>query len=337
VLILLIFPKSSSEDLTSFLAAGEVLISRKPIYPTLYFPFMPYLGLVALKLKTIVDPLIFLKFFFSLFDVAIVYLIYLISKNSNLAFIYGLNPVTLLNTTIHGQFDTIPLFFLVLGVYLFIKKKEIFSILSLSMGIYTKTWPFLFSPAILRQLKKKWVFILTALFPLISLLIYWQLNKINPIQILTPIKNYRGLYGFWGITEITNFLWPKLDGSWIQLMRRLFLVSFLIYSLAFKFKDIIKGLSKQMLFFFVFTTTFGVQWLTWTVPFLILTKIKYQKAFFTMATFYLAVAYFHNVYNISLAGSTFYFLDSLRKVLGLAVWLIMILMFNRQNSPKLLK
>jgi len=330
-LILLVFPKSQSEDLLSFLTSGEILISRKPIYPTLYFPFMPYLGLIVLKLKTIINPLIFLKIFFSLFDVAIIYLIYLISNSSQLALIYGLNPVTLLNTTIHGQFDTIPLFFLVLGVYLFIKKKEIFSILSLSMGIYTKTWPFLFSPLILRKLKNKWIFILAALFPLVSVLFYWKLNGVNPIQILIPIKNYRGLYGFWGITEITNFFWPKFDGSWIQLMRRIFLISFLIYSLTFQFKEMIKGISKQMLFFFIFTITFGVQWLTWLIPFLILSKVKYQKIFFSLATFYLALAYYHNVYNISLTGPTFYYLDSLRKVLGLAVWLIMILMFRQKN------
>lgn len=117
-------------------------------------------------------------------------------------------------------------------------------------------------------------------------------------------------------------------------MRRIFLIGFLVYSLTFKYRNIVFGITTQMVFFFVFTVTFGVQWLTWLAPFLVLSKTKYQKIFFSLATFYLAVAYYYNVYNVFQGGPTFYLLDNLRKVLGLGVWGTVVLMFTKQNSQK---
>ena len=49
------------------------------------------------------------------FDLGILYLIYLLSnKNVQKTFIYAINPVTLLITTLHGQFDVIPVFFILI-------------------------------------------------------------------------------------------------------------------------------------------------------------------------------------------------------------------------------
>lgn len=110
LLIFFFFPNSKSEDLLSFLTAGKIILERQPIYLSLYFPFFSYLGALAILLKDLFHPLILLKFSFSLFDIGIVYLVYLITRNNVLALMYAVNPITLINTNIHGQFDTIPLF-----------------------------------------------------------------------------------------------------------------------------------------------------------------------------------------------------------------------------------
>lgn len=329
-LVILIFPESKSEDLVSVVESGAISLGKNSIYPTLYFPFMPYLGILALKSKTFIDPLIFLKALFSFFDVLVVYLIFLISGNKSITLLYALNPVTILNAGIHGQFDTIPLFFLLLGIYLFQKKKEFSSVLSLSFAIFTKTWPFLFVPPLFRKSKKKFYYVFLCLFPLISVIIYLKTHNISFVKILTPIKDYRGLFGFWGISEIVNLLFPRLDGSIIQIFRRVFLIVFLIYSLIFSYKKILEGSIKQILFFFVFTVTFGVQWLTWLTPFIFFSKSKYIKIYIVISTFYLISAYFPNIYSVSIR--LFPTLNNIRKILGLADWGVLILMFFAINK-----
>jgi hypothetical protein len=59
--IMFVFYKSSSNDLTSFLDAGKIILEKKLIYPSLYFPFFSYLGALAVFLKGFFPPLLFLK------------------------------------------------------------------------------------------------------------------------------------------------------------------------------------------------------------------------------------------------------------------------------------
>lgn len=51
-----------------------------------------------------------------------------------------------------------------------------------------------------------------------------------------------------------------------------------------------------MLFFFVFTLTFGSQWLSWLVPFIILIKPKKWQWFIISITLYLIIVFAKNVY-----------------------------------------
>jgi Gpi18-like mannosyltransferase len=59
---------------------------------------------------------------------------------------YAINPISLLVTAGHGQFDSIALFFLLLSVLLIKKNKYILSSIFLSFGILTKIYPILAIP-----------------------------------------------------------------------------------------------------------------------------------------------------------------------------------------------
>ncbi|MDO9027429.1 MAG: hypothetical protein Q7U68_01000 [Candidatus Roizmanbacteria bacterium] len=318
--ITFIFLKSSSEDLTSFLDAGAIILAKKPIYPSLYFPFFPYLGALAVFLKSFFPPLIFLKFVFTFFDLGNLYLVYLLSKkNLSQTLLYAVNPITIICSNIHGQFDVIPLFFLLLAIYLFNKHKEISSMTAISFAIFTKTWPALFIIPLLRRLKNKFLFALIFLIPIISILFHSWFFKTPILEIITPIKNYRGVYGYWGIGNILILLWPKIDASIIQFLRRIFFIALFIFSFYPNNKNIIKNILIIMLFFFVFTLTFGSQWLAWLVPFIILVRPKNWEVFFVSASLYLLVAFTRNVYLLP-ANITAIF-DVLGTVLGFAAWL----------------
>ncbi len=335
LLILLIFPGSRSEDLQSFITAGRIVLEKKPIYSSLYFPFFPYVGALVILLKNFINPLILLKILFSLFDVGIVYLVYLLTENSLLALMYALNPPTIINTTIHGQFDTVPLFFLLLGIYLFKKNASLSSMLSLSFAVFTKTWPLLFIMPLFRKTKTKFIFIYIILFPTISVILHSLIFKISPLDILLPIKNYRGLPAVWGTTLLISFLLPNLPHIFNQIIRRFLLVVFLIFSLVFPFSNLAYAYEMLLLFFFVITPTFGAQWLTWTIPFLIMTRPKGYKYFFMVSTFYLGLTFYPNVYSIS--NNLVSLWENSVKIIGVITWLIICYMLysNYRKGAKI--
>ena len=331
LVITFIFYKSSSNDLTSFLDAGKVILDRQLVYPTLYLPFFPYLGALALLLKSFLSPLIFLKLIFTFFDLGNIFLVYLLSKkNLKSTFLYAINPVTIICSNIHGQFDVIPLFFLLLAIYLFNKHKEIFSMTAISFAIFTKTWPALFITPIFKKLRNKLLFTFIFLIPVISVLFHSWFFKVPILKIISPIKNYRGVYGYWGIGNILILLWPKIDGSILQLLRRIFFIALFIYSFYPNNKNVIKNILKIMLFFFVFTLTFGSQWLAWLVPFIILVRPKNWIIFFITATIYLISAFTKNVYLLP-ANITAIF-NVLETVFGFSVWLSIIFLFYEQRK-----
>ena len=329
--ITFIFLKSSSDDLTSFLDAGKIILEKKSIYPSLYFPFFPYLGALSLLLKNFISPLLFLKLIFTFFDLGNLILIYLLSKkNLNRTLLYALNPITIISSNIHGQFDVIPIFFLLLAIYLFNKRKEASSMTAISLAIFTKTWPALFIIPILKKLRNKYLFALIFLVPIISIFFHSWFFKTPILEIIMPIKNYRGVYGYWGIGNILILLWPKIDASIIQFLRRIFFITLFIFSFYPNNKNLIKNIFKIILFFFVFTLTFGSQWLAWLVPFIILVRPKNWQVFFVSASLYLLVVFTRNVYLLP-ANITIIF-DVLGTVLGFAAWLSTISLFKTSLS-----
>lgn len=331
--ITFIFINSKSADLTSFLDAGAIIVAKKPIYPSLYFPFFSYLGTLALYLKNFISPLIFLKLIFTFFDLGNLILVYFLSKkNLNQTLLYAVNPITIICSNIHGQFDVIPLFFLLLAIYVFNKHKEIFSMVSVSFAIFTKTWPVLFIVPLFKRLKNKYLFVLIFIIPAISILFHFWFFKTPIFEIIMPIKNYRGVYGYWGIGNILILLWPKIDASILQILRRIFFITLFIYSFYPSNKNIVKNILLIMLFFFVFTLTFGSQWLAWLVPLIILVKPKNWIWFFVAATFYLISAFTKNVYLLPFNITVIF--NVIETVFGFATWLSIISIFYEQRNSQ---
>ncbi len=55
------FSHSLSSDIYSFLITGNVLLQQIPIFPSVYFPFIFYLGALSLIVSSYIPPLLFLK------------------------------------------------------------------------------------------------------------------------------------------------------------------------------------------------------------------------------------------------------------------------------------
>ncbi len=300
VIVLLLFINSRSDDINTFLRDGQYLIDRDPRYDASYFPFVSYLGMAALYFKHFIDPYLFLKIIFIILDVAIVSpLFFLAKKNSQSAFIYALNPITIIVAVVHGQIDSIPMFLLLLGILLFVRKKIISSVLVLSWAIYVKTWPLLFVVPIFKRAKNKLLFIFLPLIPTILTLIHSLIFPQTFLSIFLKVKNHLGIPGEWGIGKI--FLNPRM----VHLLSRFFIFIFAIFAFLRKDKDMLKEILIIMLFFFVFTPTFGIQWIAWLVPFILLVRPKMWIFFLIIASVYVTLgfvwdadSYFHTIMPI---------------------------------------
>ncbi len=81
----------------------------------------------------------------------------------------------------------------------------------------------------------------------------------------------------------------------------------------------------HMLFFFSFTVTFGVQWLMWLVPFLVLGYRKEMWFYLLTGTAYLTVA---NMLWWGM-GKQISYLPVLNDIAGMLVWFAVLYLFFR--------
>ncbi len=335
---LYLFRNVSNYDLQSYLQVGELTLKGINIYPDIanlhhpYLPFFLYVEAMAVWLgrsKIIVITII--KFINIIFDLGILNLVYRLSKkNLRTAFLYAINPVTILITTLHGQFDVIPVFFILLAIYLLNKKQELLSVLSFSFAILTKTWPIIFVIPIIRKLKgifsldtrlrgnDKWglLIILIMFFPILPTIIYFWLFKTSLINVGKTLISYQGLWAVWGP-------WVMLGKQRILIQKfttLIFLVCFFVYSYLNKEKNLIKNILKLLFFFFIFTTNFSIQYFTWIIPFLILIKPKNYLSLIILISVYLLSFYYFWLFCIG-CKITPSWLVVTQNIIGFVLWL----------------
>lgn len=277
LIIILLSQNIDNYDLQSYFLIGKLTSKRIDIYPDAanlhhpYFPAFLYiesLGYLLGKLGGFgrLGTILIIKFIISLFDIGNIYLVYLLSnKNLKKAFLYAINPVSILIFAFHGQFDSIPIFFLLLAIYF---SSLPLGYLFLSLAIMIKTWPVLFIFTLFKRLKNKKLILLLPIFPIISILFYIFFFNSKIIEILKTLISYQGVWGIWGLSVFFN----QIRFRWQKLITLLFLSSFFIYSLKIKRKNIIDEILTLLFFFFTFTTNFSIQYLSWLMPFLTIIK-----------------------------------------------------------------
>lgn len=270
-------------DLQSYFLIGELTYKKINIYPQIanlhhpYFPAFLYIESFAYLLGKLggfgkLGTILIIKFIISLFDIGNTYLVYLISKkNLKKAFLYAINPVSILIFAFHGQFDSIPIFFLLLSIYFLSSLSSLLGCLFLSLAIMIKTWPALFIFTFFKRLKNKKLILLLLIFPIISILMYRFFFNSKVVEIFKTLISYQGLWGIWGLSVFLG----QIRLRWQKLATFLFIIFFFIFSLKIKRKNIINEILTLLFFFFTFTTNFSIQYLSWLIPFLTIVKPKY--------------------------------------------------------------
>ncbi|GAB3499614.1 DUF2029 domain-containing protein [Spirosoma knui] len=131
---------------------------NSPDYFTVYPPVNQALfGLAAwLFPHNLLGNLIALRFPILLAEVGIVVLLPVLlrrfGKNPNLALLYVLNPLVILELTGNVHFEAVMIFFVLLAVWLFVQERRLASSMVLALGIATKLLPLLFFPLLIRYI-----------------------------------------------------------------------------------------------------------------------------------------------------------------------------------------
>lgn len=216
------------------------------------------------------------------------------------SFLYLFSPVSIIISSLHGQFDSIPLVFL-LGAYILLydkKPKEVLSAILLGIAIAFKTWPIFFLPLYLlnkkieqtRKLKYSVIVLFVFILPLVPYLFkslkdtlgniflyfgtadfglavifqYFIINKIEPISnIVNLIYSHKGLPATLILLVILIFTYTTIKNKKFNFNRSAVFTVVCIYSFSFKL---------------------GAQYLLWIIPFLILSKYYKFYVIYTIAT-----------------------------------------------------
>ncbi|GAB4219289.1 MAG: hypothetical protein Fur009_4710 [Candidatus Microgenomates bacterium] len=312
------FKNINNYDLQSYFLVGKLTSQGVNIYPNIaklyhpYLPFFLYIEALAYNIgKSQETVSIIIKLINTLFDLGNIYLIFLISKNLKKTLLYAINPVLILTFSLHGQFDAIPIFFLLLAIYYLRQNRELLSMINYSLAILIKTWPLIFICAVFKYLKdKKKIFIIIFL-PIFFTIFYLIVFRSLFLYILRTILNYQGVWGVWGL----SIFFQNLRFSYQKIITITFLLIFFLISFSLKKKNIIDKIYFLLVFFIIFSPTFSIQYFSWFMPFLILKKPKNYNVIIVLITFYLIFNYLLWAYKFELI----YF-----NIITLTVWFLIL-------------
>lgn len=290
-------------DTQSYNVIGVLTLNGISIYPDPALSRHPYLPLFlfietgALLLARLIHApqIIILKFIFTLFHLFSVYTIYHLAKKSlRLTLLYAVNPISLLIIAFHGQFDIIPLTFILYSILLLPQKKYSQIMVLLGLAVTAKTWPILFIVPFLKRIPKKF-WVLLCIPPLIFLLIYTMLFASTSFTAIARVLAvYQGVGGIWGFGKALSLV--GADKFMLIGYKMLFVAGIFIYSILQKRTQPIEELTEILFIFFTFTPGFGIQWLLWLAPFLFLSKKPMILSLFVPLFIALLLAYISWIY-----------------------------------------
>lgn len=261
-------------DMESYRIVSDLVLDGKNIYANTYrYNYSPLWAYVLAFFRQIeivyLIPLSFsIRFFLSLVDVGTLIILLLLAKKlviplTRVAVLFFLNPVSIILTGHHGQFDNLTILLILCGAYLFLTKRHgVISWLFMTMAGITKHHVFNEILIILKTWLKSWgkilfLFCLSAALFWLSFLPYWQEGKVFIISNVFLYRASSGLGGY-GIPNLMARL--KFDPQWINYYHYFFYYVYILFPLLLPTKQILKRLLLVILFMLSFMPGFATQY-----------------------------------------------------------------------------
>jgi hypothetical protein len=224
-------------------------------------------------------------------------------------FVYAFNPVSILISSVHGQFDPLVMFFCLASLYVFyFRKKDLwFCALCLGTGIWLKGFAIILLPLYLINLDsnaKRLRYVFWAFLPVIISFIPYLL--VDPAGVYNTVLRYSPRPENWGYHLLVKVMqkhlsWPIFSG--IEIFSRAYGNHLLFASLIFFylfFAPKISLLKAHMLIFtlfYSFTAGFGLQYLSWVLVFAILMRGWFIWVFSALGGLWLFISYLPSISN----------------------------------------
>ena len=199
------------------------------------------------------------------------------------ALFFYLNPVSFLLTGYHGQFENLAVLFLLIGVWGYERFKDNTKIAWLwafsTLGLLVKHNIIYETLAALNySVRRKWVraalFLASCALFFAVFLPYWKEGR---EQIIRNVFLYSSYQIDWGVSTFFRAAWLKY----------FFIAALFVYPLTLRSKDLVQRLLLCALFFLVFTTGFGNQYLILPVALAALRPSKGFLIYSAAATLFL--------------------------------------------------
>lgn len=222
-----------------------------------------------------------------------------------LAMAFALNPVSLLVTAYHGQFDAIPLSLTLAAWYLVAFRRGRWTVLPaallLGLAIADKTWPVLVVPVLLWRLRgamARAVFCVAAALPaLAALRVYEHLVAGGAAHALRVVSGYQGVVGTWGYSEL--LVRTAGPAGHEDAVRRATAISFWVlipalvcaYALAARLRRDPERMAVILAAVYAGAAGWGVHWLAWLIPAALIAGRRWGTCYLVAATAYATSIY----------------------------------------------
>jgi hypothetical protein len=349
----LVLPAGTNFDIESYGIVASTLLHGQDVYQTgeligrhPYLPLQMYAFAGAFFLSTHLHlPFALLvKLPTIAADAMIVLLMYdfsLKTRGPQVATIVGLlfamNPVSVLVTAYHGQFDSVPLACALASWYWYALKNEenpvpsaLIAGLFLGLGVLDKTWPVVIGPILLLRItgrRAKGTFCLGVAAPvLVGIMVYVAWHPSSTAHLLSTALGYGSLFGLWGYSGIVALIGLLSHRPSLGFLRLPWIDNFLnvdlyygkfltVFSIMVSYfvardKDALRAIIITVLAVFAVTSSFSTNYLVWILPFAILADEPIQLRWYVTCSLvwmmpvyfgdYLTRTFTHGISAISL-------------------------------------
>lgn len=292
----LLLPVGAGYDIESFRLVTDALLGGNEVYTAVlgrhpYLPFQMFIMAAMARLSEVsgLPYVAAIKLPAVLADVALTWLIFhsLIesgrrrSTATTFALLYALNPVSVLVTAYHGQFESVTLLLMVTTWYFWrFGRRTTASAVALGLAILNKTWPVIMLPVIWLRLpdtRSRVLYLFLALgIPVAAVALYLVVFSADPQPMLRRALTHRGVPGYWGPGSIlaplgeTVPLAETIFNGLSAVRNGLLMVGVGLALWWTRRQGVLEALLTVILTMLVVTVGFGIQWLVWPIPFALL-------------------------------------------------------------------
>jgi hypothetical protein len=325
----LLLPVGAGYDIDSFRLVGTALLNGEEVYRSAaagrhpYLPFQMFLlgGALWAAEQTPLPFVVWIKLPAVLADAAITAVIFQTLRRRDPsgttavsgAALYALNPVSLLVSAYHGQFDALPTLLLLLAWSTW-RTSGAPSAIALGAAILNKSWPLVFLPIViirLRTWRDRLGYTLPALgIPLGATAVYLLVFNADPLVLARPLT-HTGVPGYWGISAVAALgaRWvPALQPVYELLLRAapwLLLLAGLLALWRTRRQSALDALVTTILTLFAVSVGMGIQWLLWVTPFALLAGERRRLMWYSMTAVILLLTQLYGLQMVSWAWNAF--------------------------------